>query len=132
MERVAIVFIPLSEMAELSFTARVEQPPSFLMILPSSLAFPLGRDAQVGRSAAVERGPSQGARSGSTGPMWVSFPLHSSEAARCASTKDTQPSRSHSWFLQYLSRIRRVRQLGVWVQCPDAVVAPMPVSDLTS
>ena len=26
-----------------------------------------------GRSAAVERGPSEGARSGSTGPMWVSF-----------------------------------------------------------
>ena len=82
MERVAIVFIPLSEMAELSFTVR------------------------------VQRGPS--------------------EAARCASTKDTQPSRLHSWFLQSLSRIRRVRQPGAWVQCPDAVVAPMPVSDLTS
>ena len=27
---------------------------------------------------------------------------------------------------------RRARFLGAWVQCPDAVVAPMPVSDLTS
>ena len=63
-------------MAELSFTAHAERPPSFLLILLSSLAFPLGKDAHVGRSAAVERGPSQGARSGSTGPMWASFPLH--------------------------------------------------------
>ena len=32
------------------------------------------KGTNVGLSAAVERGPSQGARSGSTGPMWVSFP----------------------------------------------------------
>ena len=31
------------------------------------------KGAHVGLSAAVERGPSQGARSGSTGPTWVSF-----------------------------------------------------------
>ena len=90
-----MAFLPPSGMVELSFTARVERPPSFLMIPPNSLAFPLGKDAHVGRSAAVERGPSQGARSGSTGPMWAFFLLHSSEAARCVSTKDAQPSRSH-------------------------------------
>src|SRR5713101_2297591 len=33
-----------------------------------------GNDTHVGLRAAVERGPSQGARSGSTGPTWVSFP----------------------------------------------------------
>jgi len=33
-----------------------------------------GKDTHVGLRAAVERGPSQGARSGSTGPTWVSFP----------------------------------------------------------
>jgi hypothetical protein len=31
------------------------------------------KGTHVGLSAAVERGPSQGARSGSTGPTWVSF-----------------------------------------------------------
>ncbi len=33
-----------------------------------------GNGTSVGPTAAVERGPSQGARSGSTGPTWVSFP----------------------------------------------------------
>ena len=32
------------------------------------------KDTHVGLRAAVERGPSQGARSGSTGPTWVPFP----------------------------------------------------------
>ena len=42
---------------------------------PSKLArfSSLRRTPHVGLRAAVERGPSQGARSGSTGPMWVSF-----------------------------------------------------------
>jgi hypothetical protein len=44
--------------------------------------FPSGKGTHVGLSAAVERGPSQGARSGSTGPTWVSFPSFSSCAFR--------------------------------------------------
>ena len=40
--------------------------------------FPSGKGTHVGLSAAVERGPSQGARSGSTGPTWVPFPSFSS------------------------------------------------------
>jgi hypothetical protein len=58
-----------------------------------------------GRSAAVERGPSEGARSGSTGPMWVSFhPLHH---ARSASKKGTWPLPSHLLRFTNLGRIRR-------------------------
>jgi hypothetical protein len=57
------------------------------MTLPSSLASLFWKDTHVGLRAAVERGPSEGARSGSTGPMWVSFhPLH---RARSASKKGT-------------------------------------------
>ena len=42
--------------------------------VPSKFAFPLlGKGTHVGLSAAVERGPSQGARSGSTGPTWGAF-----------------------------------------------------------
>ncbi len=53
--------------------ARVEQPSSIYLIPLSSLAFPLLEGPHVGLSAAVERGPSQAVRSGSTGPTWVSF-----------------------------------------------------------
>ncbi len=47
-----------------------------LFIDPSKLAyFPSsGKGTHVGLRAAVERGPSQGARSGSTGPTWAPFP----------------------------------------------------------
>ena len=55
-------------------TARIKRPPSIKLILPSSLLSPSGKGTHVGLRAAVERGPSQGARSGSTGPTWVSFP----------------------------------------------------------
>jgi hypothetical protein len=41
------------------------------MIRPSSLAFLSREGTHVGLCAAVERGPSEGARSGSTGPAWV-------------------------------------------------------------
>ena len=58
-------------------TAHIERPSSFQMVLPSLLAFPLLEGTHVGLRAAVERGPSQGARSGSTGPTWVSFPSFS-------------------------------------------------------
>jgi hypothetical protein len=49
------------------------------MILPSLLVFLSWKGTHVGLSAAVGRGPSEGARSGSTGPTWVSFfsPRHS-------------------------------------------------------
>jgi hypothetical protein len=57
---------------------------------PSKLACSLfWKDTHVGPSAAVERGPSEGARSGSTGPMCVSF--HFLHRAQSASTKDTWP-----------------------------------------
>jgi hypothetical protein len=47
------------------------------------------KDTHVGLRAAVERGPSEGARSGSTGPMWVSFqPPH---RARSASKEGALP-----------------------------------------
>jgi hypothetical protein len=61
------------------------------MTLPDLLVSPLlAGGIHVGLCAAVERGPSQGARSGSTGPAWVP-PAYPSEAARCASTEDHQP-----------------------------------------
>jgi hypothetical protein len=62
------------------------------LIDPSKLAcfLLLAGGTHVGLRAAVERGPSQGARSGSTGPAWVP-PAYPSEAARCASTEDHQP-----------------------------------------
>src|SRR4029077_15748134 len=43
------------------------------MILPSSLAFFSWNGTRTGPTAAVERGPSEGARSGSKGPVWVPF-----------------------------------------------------------
>src|SRR5437899_3259725 len=43
------------------------------MFFPSSLVFPSWKGTHVGLSTAVERGPSEGARSGSTGPTWASF-----------------------------------------------------------
>ena len=43
------------------------------MILPSSFGSLFWKGTHVGLSAAVERGPSQGARSGSTGPTWAPF-----------------------------------------------------------
>ena len=56
---------------------------------------------QVGLSAAVERGPSEGARSGSTGPTWAPFPSFqarlfylSGNGARAGSTAAVE--RAHS------------------------------------
>ena len=43
------------------------------MIPPSLLVSSLWKGTHVGLRAAVERGPSEGARSGSTGPTWVPF-----------------------------------------------------------
>ena len=54
-------------------TAHVEGAPLY-MFLPSSLVVPPGRAAVAGPTAAVERGPSEGARSGSKGPARVPFP----------------------------------------------------------
>ncbi len=49
---------------------------TFHIIDPSKLAcFLSWNGTHVGLRAAVERGPSEGARSGSTGPTWVSFHL---------------------------------------------------------
>ena len=54
------------------------------MVLPSLLAFPLlAGGTHVGLRAAVERGPSQGARSGSTGPAWVPPAYPFSSCAFC-------------------------------------------------
>ena len=54
---------------------RIERPLSFFMILQARLCFLTRKGIHVGLSALVERGPSQGARSESTGPTWMSF-LH--------------------------------------------------------
>ena len=35
----------------------------------------MGNGVHAGPIAPVERGPSEGARSGSTGPAWMSFPI---------------------------------------------------------
>ena len=43
------------------------------MVRPSLLVFPLGTTPMFGSTAAVERGPSEGARSGSKEPTWVPF-----------------------------------------------------------
>ena len=72
---------------------------SFLsMALPISFASLSWKDTHVGLRAAVERGPSQGARSGSTGPTWVFFRLPN--RARSASKKGTWPLPSLSLSLQ--------------------------------
>jgi hypothetical protein len=76
----------LKGIARLAFSARIERPPlhrggsasteampAVSHLLPSSLASLSWEDSHVGLRAAVERGPSEGARSGSTGPTWVSF-----------------------------------------------------------
>ncbi len=57
------------------------------MFPPSSLVLPLLEGhIHVGLRAAVERGPSQGARSGSTGPTWVSFLFFIVQGARAQKT----------------------------------------------
>jgi len=90
------------------------------MFFPSSLVFSSWKGTHVGLNAAVERGPSQGARSGSTRPTRVAFqespishtslkrsgqaalparigraPFH---RARSASKKDTWPHLFPSFF----------------------------------
>ena len=80
-------------MVRLLLTTRIERPPLFHLLPEGELDW--------SPTARVERGPSQGARSGSTGPMWVSFhpfpcsaskkgtwplPSQPSETARCTST----------------------------------------------
>ena len=54
--------------------------------IQARLFFLSGKNAHVGPTAAVERGPSQGARSGNTGPTWVPFPSFHRGAS--ASKKD--------------------------------------------
>ena len=44
----------------------------------TTLSMRHGKGTPLGLRAAVERGPSQGTRSGSTGPTWASFPSCSS------------------------------------------------------
>jgi hypothetical protein len=44
------------------------------MLPPGLLGSLSWKGTHVGLRAAVERGPSEGARSGSTGPTWVPFP----------------------------------------------------------
>ena len=76
----------LREWPRLPFTARIGRahsdrvrsaskkgPGRPLLFPPSSLASLSWKGTHVGLSAAVERAHSYRARSGSTGPMWVSF-----------------------------------------------------------
>jgi hypothetical protein len=44
-----------------------------IILPPSLLVARFWKGTHVGLRAAVERGPSEGARSGSTGPTWASF-----------------------------------------------------------
>jgi len=54
------------------------------MIFPSSLVTSfLWSGTHVGPNAPVERGPSEGARSGSTGPTWVSFHFSRLRSSPC-------------------------------------------------
>ena len=64
--------------ARLSFTARIERARQYCPFQARYLVLS-GKGTHVGLRAAVERGPSEGARSGSTGPTWVPFP-HTSSA----------------------------------------------------
>ena len=65
---------PLGEWPRLPFTARIERYTCSLQARSCSLYW---KGIHVGLRAAVERGPSQGARSGSTGPTWMPFLLFS-------------------------------------------------------
>ena len=71
-----LCYLSLEEWPRLSSTARFNNP-SELARFSSH-----GRIPPVGLRVAVERGPSQGARSGSTGPTGVSFQSFSSCAFR--------------------------------------------------
>jgi hypothetical protein len=66
----------------MSSTARIEGPRSY--DVPSKLTgFVLtGNGGHAGPIAPVERGPSEGARSGSTGPAWMSFPIRLSASKK--------------------------------------------------
>ena len=71
-----LVWSPLRASSDHSFIVgalRAQRPCQLPRPSPSKLASPLWKGTHVGLSAPVERGPSQGARSGSTGPTWVSF-----------------------------------------------------------
>jgi hypothetical protein len=77
------LYLSLGEWPRLSFTGRIEGCLIYLFDL-FKLAFSLlAGDTHVGLRAAVERGPSQGARSGSTGPAWVppACPFHRARSA---------------------------------------------------
>jgi hypothetical protein len=73
-----------------------------IALLPPSGMAELPFTARIGR-AQFHR-----ARSASKEGTWP-LPPYPSEAPRCASTKDTQPSRLHPCLLQHLSRIRSLR-----------------------
>jgi hypothetical protein len=86
---------PNPERAETRSYPRRAHSPINTMTLPSSLASLSWKDTHVGLRAAVERGPSEGARSGSTGPTWVPFRLPN--RARSASRRTTRlPFSSHA------------------------------------
>ena len=74
------------------FIARLAEPPLLTNGLsPSSLVFLSWKGTHVGLSAAVERGPSEGARSGSTGPTWV--PFHPPSSCAFREQEDDQATR---------------------------------------
>jgi len=63
----------------------------------------MGNGVHAGPIAPVERGPSEGARSGSTGPAWMSFPiifLRARRAPGCSSP------------LSHLRQFRKVMREG--------------------
>ena len=89
------------------------------MALPSSLASLSWKNTHVGLSAAVERGPSEGARSGSTEPTWVFF--HPLYRARSASAGEPSSPPSHH-AMGSLSIVHRDRHAHMWSSSPFAKV----------
>ena len=84
--------------------------PNLSMALPSSLTFLSWKDTHVGLSAAVERGPSEGARSGSREPTWVSFLPASAELIPCIALFDRPEHR----FFEFPQRhvVRKIASTG--------------------
>jgi hypothetical protein len=139
MEGVVVAFLPHSGRAELSFTAHnflthpladIFHPPD-----PPIASQSISRDVPVARARAfrftislfrewprlpftarIGRAPFHRARSASKEGTWP-LPPHPSEAARCASTKDTRLSRLHPRLPEHLSRIRSLR-LGDFFRRP--------------
>ena len=128
-------------------SARIERPPSFLMILPSSLALPLWDGHPCWSTCARRTRPFSGRafrehrinvgirpilfivrvlRARRAPGRFLPIP---SEDARCASTKDPQLPRLYSCLLQHLSCIRPLR-FGYFFRWPFRHNLPASITTL--